>query len=133
MNWLSQVLIVAVVFFFCYKMIEVFVHRKERINLVEKLGNENLAKNSNLELGKILANSDGGKYWPLRLGGLIIGLGLGLLIGYLIIYSMGFETVCGYRGDQVGTIYGASTLLFGGIGLVAAFIIERNMRKRESK
>ena len=38
-----------------------------------------------------------------------------------------------YRSDVAGTVYGASVLLFGGIGLLVSFVIEMNMKKKENK
>jgi hypothetical protein len=38
-----------------------------------------------------------------------------------------------YHSDVSGTIYGASVLLFGGIGLLVSFIIEMKMGKRDDK
>lgn len=131
MNHLSEVLIVATIFICIYKVIELFVHRKERINFIEKLGSMDMSKmpNANVDLNKLFGDLSNGKYWPLRLGGLVIGLGLGLLIGYLIVSCYGFNVIDSYRGDQIGTIYGACTLIFGGIGLLGAFLTERKLRK----
>lgn len=132
MSSIWQAVIVGIVFYFVYKVIEVLARRRERNNFVEKLGSVDLSKNSTVDYAAIFGNRDNMKYWPLRFGGLIIGMGLGLLVGYLIIYSIGFDIVDAYRGDQVGIIYGASTLLFGGIGLVTVFLIEKNIRKSDS-
>ena len=39
-----------------------------------------------------------------------------------------------YNEYQVmSTAYGASVLLFGGLGLIVAFVIETNMKKKEDK
>ena len=64
----------------------------------------------------------------LRFGCLLVGLGLGLLIGYCIVVG----TQPGYFMENVGyavretvsIIYGASVLLGGGLGLIVAFVIE---------
>lgn len=64
----------------------------------------------------------------LRLGCLLMGLGLGLLIGYFIVvgtqpeYFM--ENVGHTVRETVSIIYGASVLLGGGLGLIVAFVIE---------
>ena len=63
-----------------------------------------------------------------RLGCLLMGLGLGLLIGYFIVvgtqpeYFM--ENVGHTVRETVSIIYGASVLLGGGLGLIVAFVIE---------
>ena len=64
----------------------------------------------------------------LRFGCLLVGLGLGLLIGYCIVvetqpeYFM--ENVGHTVRETVSIIYGASVLLGGGLGLIVAFVIE---------
>ena len=65
-----------------------------------------------------------------------MGIGFGILVGFfcnLIIAanrsSLDFDDVY----DVVSSAYGASVLLFGGLGLVIAFIIEIKMKKKEDK
>ncbi|MEN6619327.1 MAG: hypothetical protein ABFC28_07525 [Rikenellaceae bacterium] len=80
--------------------------------------------------------SDKGQYLTLRFGSLIVGLGLGLLVGYFIglaaypSFSLTTENGAYYRlRDSIELIYGASTLLFGGLGLIAGFLAEYKIRK----
>ena len=35
--------------------------------------------------------------------------------------------------EAISSAYGASVLLFGGLGLIVAFVIETNMKKKEDK
>lgn len=65
----------------------------------------------------------------------MLGIGLGLLIGFFICAS----TIPNYvRMDDnnwnirqmTSIIYGAGVLFFGGIGLLAAFLIENQICKR---
>lgn len=72
------------------------------------------------------------QYLTLRIGSLLVGLGLGLLIGYIIV-----NTTMGNVSDATwmiretqSVIYGASTLLFGGMGLIAGFIAEIRLKKK---
>lgn len=128
---LSQVLIVAIVFASFYKIIETFAHRKERINFIEKLGTMDLSKLNNVDLNKMFGDVNSRKYWPLRIGSLFVGLGLGLLIGYLIVCSMDFSVMPDLRDNQIANIYGASTLIFGGLGLLLSFLAEKKFRKED--
>ena len=61
-----------------------------------------------------------------------MGLGLGLLLGYIIVQStMVISGELSYEmRETMSVIYGASTLLFGGLGLVAGFIVEIRMKKQ---
>ena len=67
---------------------------------------------------------------------ILLGMGLGLLIGFIICTS----SVPGYLDknmddwrvyrETVSLVYGACVLVFGGIGLVAAFITELKLSKK---
>lgn len=125
---MDQVFIVAIIFIVMYKVVELFVHRKERIILVDKIDKMDLSKENNLDLAKIFGGSN--KYWGLKVGLLLMGVGLGLLVGYLIVLYSGLANADDWMGNQTtGVIYSASTLLFGGIGLLSAFLIERRLEK----
>ncbi len=128
---MENVFTVAVIFICSVKMIELFVHRKERIELVRKLDSLDLSKENNLDLGKIFGG-DSSRFWPIRVGSLIIGLGIGLLVGYLINYGVGnFIPDNVYYDDAVGVVYGASVLLFGGLGLLLSYFLEKKSRAKK--
>ena len=74
----------------------------------------------------------------LKFGCLFMGLGLGLLIGYLICST----TLEGYTNmgdvrlnynmrETISIIYGACILLFGGLGLLTAFLVELKINKNK--
>lgn len=118
-----------------YKVIELFVRKKERLMLVDKLNTLDNVNTNNINLSglfggvKVLQN----QYLSLRIGSLLMGLGLGLLIGYLIVqisYGDLRELTWDLREAQ-SVIYGASTLLFGGMGLTAGFIAEMRMKNKK--
>ena len=124
---------VAIVVGVIYKLFELFVGRKERMMLIEKLPVEALTDEKQKNIGLSLFNL-GGNMFPmssssLRLGCLLIGLGLGLLTGYCIILNSQPEYFASDMASRpvretVSIIYGASVLLGGGIGLIVAFVIE---------
>ncbi len=65
----------------------------------------------------------------LKSGCLMIGIGLGLLIAFLVCsfafpnYSTSRETAWHVK-QQASLVYGACVLFFGGIGLISALLIE---------
>ena len=116
-----------------YKLIELYARRKERLMIIEKLSEIKDANLGNIDLTGVLGEKRSyNKYLSLRIGSLLMGLGLGLLIGYLIItFSIGVVGDVSYHmAETMSIIYGASTLCFGGIGLIAGFIAETILEKR---
>jgi len=121
-----------------YKIVELFVRKKERLMIIDKLSSLEGISSEKLDFSKLFPQdtSDKGQYLALRFGSLIMGLGLGLLIGYFIGHDsyqnlpFNSDNEVYYRlRESIGLIYGASTLLFGGLGLVTGFIIEYRIRK----
>ncbi|MHC1691175.1 MAG: hypothetical protein AB9833_10135 [Bacteroidales bacterium] len=117
-----------------YKLIELFVRKKERLLILEKISLLENVNTENLNLSRLFGEEKMFKnqFLTLRIGSLLMGLGLGLLIGYIIVQSsMGLSSEISYdMRDAMSVIYGASTLLFGGLGLVAGFIVEIRMKKQ---
>ena len=116
---------VAIVFGVTYKLFELFACRKERILLIEKLCEKlppELLANRPFSLPSRSSASG------LRLGCLMIGLGIGLLVGFLIVQLLVWNA--SYKVTSV--VYGACVLLGGGSGLLASYIIENKwFGKRE--
>lgn len=127
---MDAVFIVGILWIVIYKIFELFVGRRERIMVIDKLTPEGLKE-------KLLHNNMnliGGSYSVLRLGCLAIGVGLGLLLGFFLEVSMRSGQARVYIDDMdtlVSIIYGASVLLCGGIGLLAAWVVEI-VRERKS-
>jgi hypothetical protein len=118
-----------------YKVIELFVRKKERLMLIDKLDTlENINTSSfnlNGVFGEVKALQN--QYLTLRIGSLLMGLGLGLLIGYVIV-NVSFPVVGDVSYSMLQTqsvIYGASTLLFGGMGLTGGFIAEMKIKAKK--
>ena len=119
-----------------YKLFELFVCKKERLLIIEKMDEkftpDMLEHKINFSsIGKFSSSA-------LKFGCLFMGVGLGLLIGYLICST----TLQGYAemGDvrfnwnlreTYSVIYGACILLFGGLGLLIAFLIELKINKNK--
>lgn len=128
---MEAVFIVGILWIVIYKIFELFVSRRERIMVIEKLTPEGLKE-------KLLGNNlnlIGGSYTALRLGCLAIGVGLGLLIGFFIEINTRSSQFALYIDDMETTtsiIYGASVLLCGGIGLLAAWVVEIIRERKKS-
>ena len=117
-----------------YKLFELFVCKKERLLIIEKMGEKFTPdmlehKFSFSSIGKFSSSA-------LKFGCLFMGLGLGLLIGYLICTATlnGYAEMESFNRNMRETssvVYGACILLFGGLGLLTAFLIELKINKNK--
>lgn len=118
-----------------YKLFELFVCKKERLLIIEKMGEkftpEMLGNKINLSsVGNV-------SFSALKFGCLFVGLGLGLLVAYLICTTtlegyaeMSSNRFNGNLRETISVIYGACVLLFGGAGLLTSFLIELKISKK---
>lgn len=130
MDFITIPTTIGICIFGFYKVLELFAKRKERMAIIDKLStcdpealpklNFNNIPETNFTMG------------ALRFGSLLIGLGLGLLIAFVLQYSLfdGGDMTYQTR-DMLSAVYGSSTLIFGGIGLIIGFIIEVKMKRKE--
>lgn len=118
-----------------YKLIELYVRKKERLMIIEKLNMLDNINTQNINLSNLFGEEKFLKnpYLALRIGSLLMGLGLGLLIGYLIAQlTFGYIAEPNWNiRETISVIYGATTLFFGGMGLITGFIIETNMKRKQ--
>ena len=115
-----------------YKLFELFVCKKERLLLIEKMGDKFVPDTT---YGPKLCSNF--SFSALKIGCLLAGMGLGLLIGFVICTT----SVPGYLDknmddwrvyrETVSMVYGACVLVFGGIGLIVAFITELKLSKKQ--
>ncbi len=118
--------IVGIVAATIYGLFELFARRRERIALIEKLSE---IKNFGQVEGKIdFTFGKSFSFWALRGGCLLIGLGLGIVIGYLLTFNV--ENVA-YITRMESTVFAGCILLFGGLGLLLAFILEMKYFKKQ--
>ena len=117
-----------------YKLFELFVCKKERLAIIEKMGEkftpEMLGNKINLSsVGNV-------SFSALKFGCLFVGLGLGLLVAYLICRTTIDDYVVRNADwnwevrQTISVIYGACVLLFGGVGLLASFLVELKISKK---
>lgn len=131
MDFIMVPLIIGIITAGIYGLFELFARRKERLAIIEKIGDklDASAFEGKLGLPSYIRNFS---FNALKIGSLMTGIGLGLLIGYFINYGMGnlFSNDWGNR-EVAGLVYGASVLLFGGISLLVAFLIELKIAKKK--
>lgn len=128
---LTPVFIVAIIFGCIYKIFDLFVRRKERLTLIEKLSIDS-AKDE-IEIVRTLIsginNGVSNKFTALKWGALAIGMGAGLFSCVLI----SLDHIIHDDWQLKSTLYSSLILIGGGIGLIVAFLIENSMRKSEKK
>lgn len=133
MNDLAPVLVCAIIFITVYKIFELFVRRNERLAMIEKLSNgidpQILKAHSTLPVYKNESYSS----WAIRIGLLLLGLGLGVAIAVIVdLFAVPPATeghiYIEFR-NAVSLLYPAFASVFGGIGLVIAYFIERKGNK----
>ena len=135
MDFITIPLVVGMITLGIYKLFDLFVRKKERLAIIEKIGDKfdsSMIENKfsfpfNLKFENV------GTFGTLKVACLLLGIGLGLLIGFFICNEFIYGHALWLRGFQetAGIIYGASTLLFGGLGLLVAFLIEMKYRREK--
>ena len=125
-NFIIPPLVVGFITLGIYKLFELFVCKKERLLIIEKMGEK---FTPNMLQSKISFSSIGNlSFSALKVGCLLIGLGLGILVALFIHYNM--MDFCDDRQIQ-SSLYASCVLLFGGIGLLTAFLIELKINKNK--
>ncbi|MCF2658495.1 hypothetical protein JQM83_04750 [Parabacteroides distasonis] len=134
MEFISIPLVVGIICASLYGLFELILRRKERLAIIEKIDGKIDASSFEGRLG--LPSYKGSKitFSALKLGSLLAGIGLGLLIAFFIHIGFKMSPVY-YQGDyfvreMVSVLYGSLVLLGGGAGLIVAFIIELKMGKK---
>ena len=128
------ILIVGIITLGIYRLFELYVRRKERMAIIEKLGEQIKLSEANVDLNLPIFRQSNGN-WALKISLLLVGVGIGLLIAWGIEFAAtnGQFKISGDNwkfNHQIGIVYFASAAIFGGIGLLIAYFIElKNNRK----
>lgn len=135
MDWIQAPLICAIIFGCIYKVVELFVHKRERLILINKL-----TEISNVDFKGISLYNSGNKFTGLRIGWLMLGIGCGFLLGFLINmiatygrYAYDFDSVWPYHKVVGGIVYMACICICGGWGLLMSYRAERKAEHPEEK
>ena len=108
MDFIMVPTIMAIITLGIYKLFELFVCKKERLMLIEKMGDKYVPDVACMP--KLYGNFS---FSALKLGCLLVGM----------------DNWRVYR-ETVSLVYGACVLSFGGIGLITAFIAELKLSKK---
>jgi hypothetical protein len=108
-----------------YKLCELFVKRKERMAIIEKLPDflNNNEWSDSIQLPDISFGKQDYGSWPLRISLLLIGVGLGCAIAFFIQYAL-FEYVNNQVEGIQFVLYFSFITIFGGLGLFISYLIE---------
>ena len=123
---LTTVFVMAIIFTTVYKVFELFVRRRERQTIVDKMPPEKIGEEYRLP-GHSSESSSLSRFAALKWGALALGLGLGLFV-YVLLVLNNPQLINMWSINT--TACGALALTGGGLGLLVAFLIENSMRKR---
>ena len=132
MGQLTAVFIVGIIVLGIYRLFELYARRKERVMMIEKLAENAKPIDLDMNLPFLKANTPPSS-WVLKISLLLIGIGLGSIIAFVIQYAVigellikvheNWEVRNNLRGFSE-VIYFACIAVFGGIGLLIAYLIE---------
>jgi len=133
MDFIMVPLVVSIVALGIYKLFELFARRKERMALIEKLGEKIDTSMFENKFSFPKFKTGGSMFGTLKIASLLLGVGLGLLVGFFIsqYYLADKGNQPYYYSETYSVVYGACTLLFGGLGLLIAFVIELKHAPKE--
>lgn len=138
MDQIMAMFIVATATYGIYRLFELFVRRRERLSIVEKISegiDPNVLKGS-FNLCSNKGNSGYVGSWAIRIGLLLVGVGLGVAIAAIIDLLSVAPPSADERAfyefrNTISILYPACAAIFGGIGLVIAYFIERKEYRKE--
>ena len=135
----AQVVVTFIVFSFIYMVFELFARRGERKMLIEKIveiGKADVGR----YLNEYLGNTGMANIFRMKSRGsirgalLMLGIGIGVMAGFFINYLLVGDAyltsnrhwdVC--NEEVVVVVYIASVCIFGGLGMLIAYFIERKV------
>ena len=137
MDFITVPLVFGIVTCGIYKLFELCVCKKERLIILEKINFDNANNQYVNNIFKRHNSPSSFSFSALKVGCLLLGLGLGLVLGVLF-FSFNIETVRAF-GELtsystyrvVSLIISGAVLLMGGLGLLLAFIIEYKIGKKK--
>ena len=135
MDFIIIPLVTAIVTLGIYKFFELLICRRERREIIGKLEPGSLIDYlklvpMGLRTGTTMRiapePAPGIPAGALKIGSLLLGLGAGLLFGFMLTRVTEIQS---YETRSI--VYGGSVLAFGGLGLIVSFIAERTLSRRK--
>lgn len=135
MDFIIIPLVTAIVTLGIYKFFELLICRRERREIIGKLEPGSLIDYlklvpMGLRIGTTMRiapeTAPGIPAGALKIGSLLLGLGAGLLFGFMLTRVTEIQS---YETRSI--VYGGSVLAFGGLGLIVSFIAERILSRRK--
>ena len=140
MTDITAICIVGFITLGIYKVFELCIRRKERLAIIEKL--TLLSEQKDLKIPSISFGEQGYGSWSLRIALLFMGAGLGYLTAFMIQHIV-FDSFLGFNVEdrsirhQINEISFALNFscitIFGGLGLLIAYLIEVKHNKKQDK
>ena len=135
MDFIIIPLVTAIVTLGIYKFFELLICRRERREIIGKLEPGSLIDYlklvpMGLRTGTTMRiapeTAPGIPAGALKIGSLLLGLGAGLLFGFMLTRVTEIQS---YETRSI--VYGGSVLAFGGLGLIVSFIAARILSRRK--
>ena len=135
MDFIIIPLVTAIVTLGIYKFFELLICRRERREIIGKLEPGSLIDYLKLvpmwlrtgtRMRIAPETAPGIPAGALKIGSLLLGLGAGLLFGFMLTRVTEIQS---YETRSI--VYGGSVLAFGGLGLIVSFIAERTLSRRK--
>lgn len=138
MRDLVPIFVIGIITLGIYRLFELYARRQERLDIIEKLASNNEIKNVKLDLNMpFFGRTNLSWMWSLRAALLLMGVGLGLFVGFIIDMSISWDIETSFSGNAVhrireilGIIYFACIGFFGGTGLLVSYLIENAKDKK---
>lgn len=136
MGEITAMVIVATIALTIYKLFELFARKKERMAMIEKMTEGSSISQDQLSPLRSSFNVEiSNSSWPIRIGLLLVGIGFGVVLAAFIDLNYsplidGSNLYHEYK-NTINALYPALAAVFGGIGLIIAYFIEKKDRKED--
>ena len=136
MDFITVPLVFGIVTCGIYKLFELFVCKKERLMIIEKMNFDSISAAPLNNLFKDYGTTLPFSFSSLKVGCLLIGLGLGIIMG-IVLFALNAGAIKAYGEitshntySVAAMIISAGILCMGGAGLLLAFVIEYKCKKK---